>query len=257
MNRVFITGIDTSSLPKLSMEESNRLLKEISNGDNEARELFLNANIRLVLSIVGRFSGVNENADDMFQAGMIGLIKSLNNFDYSYGVCFSTYAVPMIMGEIRRFLRDRNGIKVPRSLRDTAYKALKARELMSEKSGNVELVEVAEEIGIPLVEVACALDAVSDTISFYDPVFGDSDPEGLLLLDQIADPKENPDRWTENIALGEALKGVSDREKMVLSMRYFEGKTQVEISQATGISQAQVSRIEKSAIDKMKKCMGQ
>ncbi|MBO5982882.1 MAG: sigma-70 family RNA polymerase sigma factor, partial [Clostridia bacterium] len=170
MNRVYITGIDTSTLPKLSVEESNRLLERISKGDIEARELFLNANIRLVLSIVGRFSGVHENADDMFQAGMIGLIKSLNNFDYSYGVCFSTYAVPMIMGEIRRFLRDRNGIKVPRSMRDTAYKALKAREMMNEGNLQVELVEVAEEIGIPLKEVACALDAVSDTVSFYDPV---------------------------------------------------------------------------------------
>ena len=257
MNRVYITGIDTSALPKLSVEESNSLLERISNGDFEARELFLNANIRLVLSIVGRFSGVHENADDMFQAGMIGLIKSLNNFDYNYGVCFSTYAVPMIMGEIKRFLRDRNGIKVPRSMRDTAYKALKAREMMNEGNLQVELVEVAEEIGIPLKEVACALDAVSDTVSFYDPVFGDGDPDGLLLLDQIADPKENPDRWAENIALGEALKGVSDREKMVLTMRYFEGKTQVEISQSTGISQAQVSRIEKSAIDKMKRCMCQ
>lgn len=254
MNRVLITGIDTSTLPKLSMKESDELLKRISNGDDEARELFLQANMRLVLSIVGRFSNPRENADDMFQAGMVGLVKSLNNFDSNYGVCFSTYAVPMIMGEIKRFLRDKSGIKVPRSMRDTAYKALKARETLGNNGVQTELVEIAEEIGIPLKDVACALDAVSDTVSFYDPVFGDDDPDGLLILDQLADPKENPDRWTENIALNEALKCVPEREKLVLTLRYFEGKTQVEISQITGISQAQVSRIEKSAIDKLKKC---
>ena len=255
MNRVSITGIDTSTLPKLSLKESEELLRRISEGDDNARELFLKANMRLVLSIVGRFSSSHENADDMFQAGMVGLVKSLNNFDYSYGVCFSTYAVPMIMGEIKRFLRDRNGIKVPRSMRDTAYKALKAREMLENSNVQTELVEIAEEIGIPLRDVACALDAVSDTVSFYDPVFGDDDPDGLLILDQLADPKENPDRWTENIALNEALKCVPEREKLVLTLRYFEGKTQVEISQITGISQAQVSRIEKSAIDKLKKCL--
>ena len=255
MNRVCITGIDTSTLPTISNEESNQLLKKISLGDKNAREVFLKANIRLVLSIVGRFSSSKENSDDMFQAGMVGLVKALNNFDYSYGVCFSTYAVPMIMGEIKRFLRDRNGIKVPRSMRDTAYKALKARERMSENNLQIELVEVAEEIGIPLKEVACALDAVSDTVSFYDPVFGDDDPDGLLILDQISDPRENPDRWTENIALNEALKCVTERERMVLLLRYYEGKTQVEISQITGISQAQVSRIEKSAIGRLQKCL--
>ena len=184
------------------------------------------------------------------------MIKSLNNFDPNYGVCFSTYAVPMIMGEIKRFLRDRNGIKVPRSMRDIAYKALKAREILAEKNPQTELVEVADEIGIPLREVACALDAVSDTVSFFDPVFGEDDPDGLLIVDQIADHRENPDRWTENIALNEALKFVQDREKTILVLRYYEGKTQVEISQITGISQAQVSRIEKSAIGKLKKCLG-
>ncbi|MBR7163161.1 MAG: sigma-70 family RNA polymerase sigma factor [Clostridia bacterium] len=255
MNRVFITGIDTSSLPKLTIQESNDLLKQISEGDLNAREMFLRANMRLVLSIVGRFSSSHENADDLFQAGMVGLVKSLNNFDNGYGVCFSTYAVPMIMGEIKRFIRDKSGIKVPRSMRDTAFKALKARELLSERNAEIELVEIAEEIGIPLKDVACALDAVSDTVSFYDPVFGDDDPDGLLILDQLADPKENPDRWTENIALSEAMRCVQDRERMVLNLRYFEGKTQVEISEITGISQAQVSRIEKSAIEKLKKCL--
>ena len=255
MKRVLITGIDTSTLPKLSLAESNALLEAISKGDEDAREIFLRANIRLVLSIIGRFANAHESADDMFQAGMVGLVKSLNNFDNSYGVCFSTYAVPMVIGEIKRFLRDRNGIKVPRSMRDTAYKALKAREMLSENNNQVELIEIAEEIGIPMKEIACALDAVSDTVSFYDPVFGDDDPDGLLLLDQIADPKENPDRWTENLALSEAMHCIEDRENLVLTMRYYEGKTQVEISQITGISQAQISRIEKSAISKLKKCL--
>ncbi len=255
MNRVCITGIDTSTLPKLTIKESNELLKRISVGDSEARELFVRANMRLVLSIIGRFPRAQENADDMFQVGMVGLIKALNNFDCNLGVCFSTYAVPMIIGEIKRCLRDRSGIKVSRSMRDTAYKALKAREMLEENNRQPELVEIAEEIGVSLKEVACALDAVSDTMSFYDPVFGDDDGEGMLLLDQLADQKENSERWTEHIALSEALKLVPEREMSVVRMRYFEGKTQVEISQITGISQAQVSRLEKSAISKLKKCL--
>lgn len=253
MNRVCVTGVDTSSLPKLTTKESNELLKKISKGDEDARELFIKANMRLVLSLVGRFPRAQENADDMFQVGMVGLIKALNNFDCSLGVCFSTYAVPMIIGEIKRCLRDRTGVKVPRSLRDTAYKALKAREYLEEGDHQPELVEIAEEIGISLKDVACALDAVSDTVSFYDPVFGDDDGEGMLLLDQIADQKENSDRWSEQIALCEALKTVPERELKVVKLRYYEGKTQVEISAITGISQAQVSRLEKSAIERLRK----
>ena len=255
MNRVQVTGVDTSTLPKLTTKELNELLIRIAEGDDEARELFVRANMRLVLSLVGRFPRAQENADDMFQVGMVGLIKALNNFDHSLGVCFSTYAVPMIIGEIKRCLRDRTGVKVSRSLRDIAYKALQAREMLEEGNRQPELVEIADEIGIPLKEVACALDAVSDTLSFYDPVFGDDDGDGMLLVDQLADQKENSESWTEKIALGEALKHVPERELMVVKMRYYEGKTQVEISKLTGISQAQVSRLEKSAIAKLKKCM--
>lgn len=257
MNRVCVTGLDTSTLPKLTTKELNALLERISQGDNDARELFINANMRLVLSLVGRFPRAEENADDMFQVGMVGLIKALNNFDFSLGVCFSTYAVPMIIGEIKRCLRDRTGIKVSRNLRDTAYKALRARELLEENNKEPLMEEIAEEIGIPLSEVACALDAVSDTLSFYDPVFSGDADEGMMLLDQIADQKENSDRWAENIALEEALTLVPEREVQIVKMRYYEGKTQVEISAMTGISQAQVSRLEKSAIERLRRCLSE
>ena len=256
MNKVCVTGLDTSTLPKLSAKELSALLERISKGgDSEARELFIRANMRLVLSLVGRFPRAEENADDMFQVGMVGLIKALNNFDYNLGVCFSTYAVPMIVGEIKRCLRDRTGIKVSRSLRDTAYKALRAREMLEDGNKEPLMEEIAQEIGVSLSEVACALDAVSDTLSFYDPVFGNDVEEGMMLLDQIADQKENSDKWAENIALEEALAIVPEREIQIVKMRYYEGKTQVEISAMTGISQAQVSRLEKSAINRLRRCL--
>lgn len=255
MNKVCVTGLDTSTLPKLSAKELSALLERISKGDSEARELFIRANMRLVLSLVGRFPRAEENADDMFQVGMVGLIKALNNFDYNLGVCFSTYAVPMIVGEIKRCLRDRTGIKVSRSLRDTAYKALRAREMLEDGNKEPLMEEIAQEIGVSLSEVACALDAVSDTLSFYDPVFGGDVEEGMMLLDQIADQKENSDKWAENIALEEALAIVPEREIQIVKMRYYEGKTQVEISAMTGISQAQVSRLEKSAINRLRRCL--
>lgn len=255
MNKVCVTGLDTSTLPKLSAKELSALLERISKGDSEARELFIRANMRLVLSLVGRFPRAEENADDMFQVGMVGLIKALNNFDYNLGVCFSTYAVPMIVGEIKRCLRDRTGIKVSRSLRDTAYKALRAREMLEDGNKEPLMEEIAQEIGVSLSEVACALDAVSDTLSFYDPVFGGDVEEGMMLLDQIADQKENSDKWAENIALEEALAIVPEREIQIVKLRYYEGKTQVEISAMTGISQAQVSRLEKSAINRLRRCL--
>jgi RNA polymerase sporulation-specific sigma factor len=255
MNKVCVTGLDTSTLPKLSAKELSALLERISKGDSEARELFIRANMRLVLSLVGRFPRAEENADDMFQVGMVGLIKALNNFDYNLGVCFSTYAVPMIVGEIKRCLRDRTGIKVSRSLRDTAYKALRAREMLEDGNKEPLMEEIAQEIGVSLSEVACALDAVSDTLSFYDPVFGNDVEEGMMLLDQIADQKENSDKWAENIVLEEALAIVPEREIQIVKLRYYEGKTQVEISAMTGISQAQVSRLEKSAINRLRRCL--
>ena len=224
-------------------------------GDETAKELFLRANMRLVLSIVGRFPKTQESADDLFQVGMVGMMKALNNFDRTLGMRFSTYAVPMIIGEIRRFLRDRTGIKVPRSLRDTAYRALKARESIVENtSREPELNEIADEIGVSERVVACALDAVSEPVSFYEPVFSDGE-EGMQLFDKIADGKENSDLWSEKLSLEAALKTVPERELGVLRLRYFEGKTQMEISNLVGVSQAQVSRLEKSAVERLRKAL--
>ena len=255
MHKVTICGIDTSTLPRLTAARSEELLALIEKGDAAAKELFLRANMRLVLSVVGRFSASQENADDLFQAGMVGMMKALNNFDRTLGMRFSTYAVPMIIGEIRRSLRDRTGIKVPRSMRDTAYKALKAREKIVESTmKDPGLTEIAEEIGIDMRQVACALDAVSEPVSFFEPAFSDGE-DGMQILDQLADEKENADLWSEKIALAEALKQVPERELAVLKMRYFDGKTQNEISEKVGVSQAQVSRLEKSAVARLRKLL--
>ena len=252
MSKVTICGIDTSTLPKLSVKESEELLIRIKQGDNVARDKFLIANMRLVLSMVGRFPHASESADDLFQVGMVGLLKSLENFDVNLGVRFSTYAVPMVIGEIKRYLRDRTTIKVPRNLRDTAYRALKARENMIKNSAfEPNMMEIAEEIGVPEREVACALDAVSEPLSLHDSVFSD-DEDSVEIGDGLADAKENAENWSEKIALFEALKLVPERELNVIILRYFDGKTQVEISEMIGISQAQVSRLEKSAIAKLK-----
>ncbi len=253
--KVTICGIDTSTLPKITNAESKILIEKIKKGDKMAEEYFLRANMRLVLSIVGRFNKAQLGADDMFQVGMIGLVKALKNFDPSVGVMFSTYAVPMIVGEIRRAMRDHTSIKVSRSVRDTAYKALRAREeLVLKSSKEPELVEIAEEIGISLSEVACALDAVSEPLSFYDPIYNDGD-ESITLLEQIHDKKENSDNWIEKISLFEALKDIPDKEMLILKHRYFEGMTQGEISADIGISQAQVSRLEKSALQRLKRAL--
>ena len=242
MGKVQICGIDTATLPKISAKECDELLLKIKRGDGEARDLFLRANMRLVLSCVGRFSKSSESA-------------ALDNFDVNLDVRFSTYAVPMIIGEMKRAIRDRTTIKVSRSMRDTAYKALKASEDLSKLNANdPTMTEIAEEIGVPLCEVACALDAVSEPVSFYEPVYNDAE-EGQELIDQLADKKETSENWTEKIALHEALKNVPEREMEVVRLRYFDGKTQIEISKIVGISQAQVSRLEKSAIKRIKSCM--
>ncbi|MDR3216740.1 MAG: SigB/SigF/SigG family RNA polymerase sigma factor [Clostridiaceae bacterium] len=256
MKKVEITGIDTASLPKLSAKECEKLLHEINDGNEEAKQLFIRANMRLVLSIVGRFSRSQENADDLFQVGCVGLMKALNNFNTNAGVKFSTYAVPMIIGEIRRFLRDRTSIKVSRNIRDTAYKALKARENLMRNSndGMPTLFEIAEEIDIPISEIACALDAISEPVSFFEPVYSDGE-DAILLSDQVSDPKNNPEIWTENMELKEALKKIPERERNVLILRYYVGKTQIEISEIINISQAQVSRLEKNAVEKLRKLM--
>ena len=256
MHKVEISGINTSTLPKLTKKESDTLMKKISEGDDEARQEFLFANMRLVLSIVGRFSHSTECSDDLFQVGCVGLLKALNNFDYSLNVRFSTYAVPMIIGEIKRFLRDRSGVKVSRNIRDIAYKALKTRESLM-ASGSVSeptLFEIASELDISSSEIACALDAISEPVSFFDPVYSDGE-ESMLLLDQLSDERSTADIWMENLSLTEAVKTLPEKEREVLELRYYQGKTQIEISKIVNISQAQVSRLEKNAIEKLRKAM--
>ncbi len=246
-NKVVICGIDTSSLPKCTNEKSIELLKKIKQGDSSAQEEFVMLNMRLVLSVIQRFNIKSDTADDVFQVGMIGLIKSIENFDLSLGVKFSTYAVPMIIGEIRRFMRDNNSIKVSRSLRDIAYKAMQAKqELLKTCENDPTIDDIADRLQIPVRDVACALDAISEPISLYETVYGD-DNENILVMDQIKD-LNTENSLIEKTVLRDALDGLNDREKQILFLRYYDGKTQVEISQEIGISQAQVSRLEKNAI---------
>lgn len=252
-NKVEITGINTSNLPKLSGQEQAELMLRLKNGDKVAREQFAVCNMRLVLSVVQRFRGRNENYDDIFQVGCVGLMKAIDNFDINLNVKFSTYAVPMIIGEIKRFLRDNNSIRVSRSLRDTAYKALKAKEALMANSDNEPTVdEIAEYLDIPLKEVAVALEAISDPVSLCDPVYNDGD-DTIFLMDQVSDNKISEDLWVENLNLKEALSKLTGREKEIVNLRYFVGRTQMEVSAEIGISQAQVSRLEKNAIEQIKK----
>ena len=252
--KVTICGINTSSLPKLKNEEINSLLEKIKRGDEKAKENFIYANIRLVLSVVQRFGSKKENPDDLFQVGCVGLIKAINNFDTSLNVQFSTYAVPMIIGEIRRFLRDNNAVRVSRSIRDTAYKILLSREKLSKQMDNEEptLEQIAEDLQMKTSEVAYALDAISEPVSMFDPVYSDGQ-DAVLVMDQIGDSKNNQDEWIEDFALKSALKKLNKREKQILMLRYYMGKTQMEVSESIGISQAQVSRLEKNALENMKK----
>lgn len=255
-NKVTICGIDTSTLPKLNEQETIDLLKKAKSGDKEAKKLFIIANLRLVLSVVQRFSAKNQNPDDLFQVGCVGLIKSINNFDTSLNVKFSTYAVPMIIGEIRRFLRDNYSLRISRSIRDTAYQILKSREKLSKLNGEEPSLDmIANDLNIPISEVSFALDAISEPVSMFEPVYNDGS-ETVRVMDQIGDKKNNQDEWVENFALKDALKKLGKREKQILLMRYYLGKTQIEVSSEVGISQAQVSRLEKNAIDQMRKDMG-
>ncbi len=249
--KVEICGVNTSGLPLLKNTESQELMKKIKAGDEEARQKFIVGNMRLVLSIVKRFWAKNANADDVFQAGMIGLIKAIDNFDISVGVRFSTYAVPMIIGEIKRFLRDGNSLRVSRSIRDTAYKVLKAREEIEKRDEEGTIEKIAKLLEVRESEVAYALDAISDPISLYEPVYNKSG-DTLMLMDQIFDEKNNDETWTERVILTEAIKNLGDRERNILYLRYYEGKTQTEISKFVGISQAQVSRLEKNALSTIK-----
>ena len=250
-NKVVICGINTALLPYLTEEETNALLVKIKSGNERAREDFIVGNMRLVLSIIKRFKLKNASCDDLFQAGCIGLIKSIDNFDLKYGVKFSTYAVPMIIGDIKRLLRDGNSMRIARSIRDTAYLALKTRGELEKQDKDASLESVASTLNVALSEVVYALDAISDTLSLYDPVYNKNGDE-LLLVDQIGDEKCTDESWTEKVALDTAMNKLGEREKKIVYLRYFEGKTQTEISEEVGISQAQVSRLEKNALKEIK-----
>ena len=254
MGKVVICGINTAMLPKFSEEELNALMVRLKNGDERAKEEFIVGNMRLVLSVIKRFHLKNVCADDVFQAGCIGLIKAIDNFDASFGVKFSTYAVPMIIGDIKRLLRDGNSMRVARSIRDTAYLVLKTRGELERADKDASLESVAKEMNVALSEVVYALDAISDTVSLYDPVYNKNGDE-LLLVDQIGDEKCTDESWTEKVALTTALSTLDSREKRIIYLRYFEGKTQTEISEEIGISQAQVSRLEKTALKEIKQRM--
>lgn len=251
-NRVVISGINTANLPKLKNAEVMELLKKVKQGDEFARDKFVVANLRLVLSVVQRFSGHCDKADDMFQVGCVGLLKAIDNFDETLNVRFSTYAVPMIVGEIRRFLRDNNSVRVSRSIRDTAYKALQAKEhYIKENNAEPTLEQIANMLDMPLSEVTFALDAISETVSLSEPIYNDGN-EAIRIMDQISDDKNCDENILEKLSLNDAIKNLSEREKEILLMRYYVGKTQMEVSEEVGISQAQVSRLEKNALKMIK-----
>lgn len=249
--KVVICGVDTSKLPVLKESDKTRLLKETKMGNKSAREQLINGNLRLILSVIQRFTSRGENLDDLFQVGCIGLIKAIDNFDDSHNVRFSTYAVPMIIGEIRRYLRDNNSIRVSRSIKDTAYRAMQVKEQLTNKLNREPTVsEIAKELDIPSRDVVIALESVVDPISLYEPIYSDGG-DTIYVLDQVGD--NNDDRnWLEEISFREAIKNLSEREKKILSLRFIKGKTQMEVSEEIGISQAQVSRLEKFALEKIK-----
>ncbi len=252
LSKVVICGVDTSGLPKLTAKENEELMVRLKAGDEEARDTFIVGNMRLVLSLVKRFWAKNANADDVFQAGCVGLIKAIDNFDLKFGVKFSTYAVPMILGEIKRYLRDGNSLRVSRSIRDTAYRILKVRERLEEHDEEATLARIAAEMQVREREVVYCLDAISDPVSLYEPVYNKSG-DTLELMDQLYDETQSEEIWTERVALREAIERLTDREKKILKLRYYEGKTQTEISAEVGISQAQVSRLEKNALGSIRK----
>ncbi|MCI5586127.1 MAG: RNA polymerase sporulation sigma factor SigG [Lachnospiraceae bacterium] len=251
--KVEICGVNTARLPLLKQQEKEALFVRIKEGDREAREEYIKGNLRLVLSVIKRFSASNENVDDLFQIGCIGLMKAIDNFDISLNVKFSTYAVPMIMGEIRRFLRDNSSIRVSRSIKDTAYKAIYTKEnLMKKNMKEPTIAEVAKEIGLPKEDVVYALDAIQNPMSLYEPVYTDGG-DTLYVMDQISDKKNKEENWVEHLSLSEAMKQLGEREHEIISLRFFEGKTQMEVAGMVGISQAQVSRLEKNALAVMKR----
>ncbi len=253
INKVEICGVNTAKLPVLSREKKAELFQKIKKGDMAAREEFVQGNLRLVLSVIQRFNNRGESVDDLFQVGCIGLIKAIDNFDLSQNVQFSTYAVPMIIGEIRRYLRDNNAIRVSRSMKDIAYKALYVKERLTNKhSKEPTIAEIAKELELPKEEVVMAINAIADPVSLFEPVYHDGG-EAIFVMDQVKDGKNSDENWLESIALSEAMKHLSQREKHILNLRFFQGKTQMEVADEIGISQAQVSRLEKGALKHMRK----
>lgn len=253
INKVEICGVNTARLPVLKNEEMRKLFAAQQSGDAEAREKLIQGNLRLVLSVIQRFNNRGEFVDDLFQVGCIGLIKAIDNFDLGQNVKFSTYAVPMIIGEIRRYLRDNNSIRVSRSLRDIAYKALQVREkMLAENSTEPSISQLAEQLEVPREEVVFALDAIQEPVSLFEPIYNDGgDP--ILVMDQIGDDTNSDDHWLESITINEALNRLNEREKHIMALRFFYGRTQMEVADEIGISQAQVSRLEKSALKQLKK----
>ena len=252
-NKVEICGVNTSKLKTLGDEEKRELLKKSKAGDTEARQKLIYGNLRLVLSIIQRFSSRHDDMDDLFQVGCIGLVKAVDNFNIDLDVKFSTYAVPMIIGEIRRYLRDNNAIRISRSVRDTAYRALQAREaLLSEKQAEPTVDEIAARIGEKKENVMRAMEAIIEPISLYEPVYNENG-DSIYLMDQLSDSNPADESWLENIALKEAMKKLSERERKIINLRFYKNKTQMEIAEEIGISQAQVSRLEKGALERMRK----
>lgn len=253
--KVEICGVDTSKLPVLTQARMLELFPLVHAGDKAARDEFVQGNLRLVLSVIQRFAQRGENADDLFQVGCIGLMKSIDNFDVSQNVRFSTYAVPMIIGEIRRYLRDNNAIRVSRSMRDTAYKSLQARDRLQARLGREPTVaEIAEEMQVPREDVIFALEAIQDPVSLFEPVYNDGG-DALYIMDQVRDENARDENWVEDIAIRDALKKLGEREKRIMQLRFFEGRTQMEVAGEIGISQAQVSRLEKQALIHMRRAM--
>lgn len=254
--KVEICGVNTAKLPLLKNEEKEALFQKVLEGDKAAREEYIKGNLRLVLSVIKRFSSSDENVDDLFQIGCIGLIKAIDNFDISQGVKFSTYAVPMIVGEIRRYLRDNSSIRVSRSLRDIAYKAIYARDMLTKKNQKEPTIEeIAEEVGMSKEEIVYAMDAIQSPVSLYEPVYSEGG-DTLCVMDQISDKKNKEDTWIEELSLSQAMKKLNEREKRIIQMRFYEGKTQMEVADEISISQAQVSRLEKSALRNLKNQLG-
>lgn len=252
LTKVEICGVNTSKLPVLTSEEKEDLFRKIKEGDSKARELYIKGNLRLVLSVIKRFQSSNENADDLFQIGCIGLMKAIDNFDTTLNVKFSTYAVPMIIGEIRRYLRDNNSIRVSRSLRDIAYKAIYAKEhYIRQHLKEPTIEQISEEIGMDKESVTYALDAIQSPVSLFDPVYSEGG-DTLYVMDQISDKKNREEFWIENLSLRDALERLGERERHIIEMRFYDGKTQMEVADEIGISQAQVSRLEKHALKSMK-----